>query len=74
MAFISKQLFKNFGHEKASVTFDQFRTIMYQVTPEISDLDISQLFRSSRLYGNGKINFDSFFLAANETDFLIDIN
>lgn len=29
------------------------------------------MFRSAWLYGNAKINFDSFFLAANETNFFV---
>lgn len=39
---------------------------MNQFDPTLTDLEISQLYRDSWTAGNGFVNFDSFFLVANE--------
>lgn len=44
---------------------------MEQIAPDISDLDLIRLYRDSWMVGNGKVNFDSFFLAANENNFFV---
>jgi hypothetical protein len=41
------------------------------VEPEIIDSDVSKLYRDALRMGNGKVNFDTFFLAANEITFFV---
>jgi len=73
-SYIIKRLFlEQASSNKFSLTFDQFRHVLYQLHPEISDLELVKLYRDAWMMGNGKVNFDTFFLAANETNFLVKV-
>lgn len=53
------------------ISFYSFKNIMRQYNPESSDLELATLFRNSWSAGNGAVNFDSFFLTANESFFFL---
>ena len=74
-AFIIKKLFEEepkLGTGlKAGVSFVSFRKIMEHFDPEIIDLDVAMLYREAWTAGIGTVNFDSFFLVANEKSFFL---
>jgi hypothetical protein len=74
-AFILKRLFeeepKMGTNLKAGISFLSFTKIMDQFDPEMTDLDRATYFRNSWTAGNGVVNFDSFYLVANESNFFI---
>eukprot|EP00347_Sterkiella_histriomuscorum_P014800 403359475 len=71
--FIIKRLFKEVGggQPNQSISFTQFKDVVAQIQPDINESDIAMLYRTSWMLGNGKVNFDTFFLAANETNFFV---
>jgi hypothetical protein len=44
---------------------------MEQFDPEVSDIDLAALYRDAWTAGIGVVNFDSFFLVANEKIFFL---
>ncbi|CDW86284.1 UNKNOWN [Stylonychia lemnae] len=56
---------------KAGISFLSFRKVMEQYDPEMLDLDIATMYRDAWTAGIGVVNFDSFFLTANEKSFFL---
>lgn len=71
--FIIKRLFKEVGGAtpNSTIPYQHFKDVVQQIQPDISQSDLAMLYRTSWMLGNGKVNFDTFFLAANETNFFV---
>jgi len=74
-AFILKRFFeeepKQGSNTKGSLSFYSFKKILEQFDPELTTIEIASLFREAWTAGNGVVNFDSFFLVANEKSFFL---
>ncbi|CDW87916.1 UNKNOWN [Stylonychia lemnae] len=73
--YIIKRLFKeqNGAQPNSSMNFYTFKNVLTQIQPDVSDSDTAMLYRTSWMLGNGKVNFDTFFLAANESNFFVKV-
>ena len=56
---------------KAGISFTSFRKVMEQFDPDIADIDVATLYRDAWTAGVGNVNFESFFLVANEGSFFL---
>eukprot|EP00347_Sterkiella_histriomuscorum_P015954 403355053 len=69
-AFILKRLFEEQPRlgtsSKAGISFYSFKKIMEQFDPDMLEIDIAKYYRDAWTAGIGVVNFDSFFLVANE--------
>ena len=59
------------SYSSGNFTFQQFKEVLEQLQPDISDSDVAKMFRDTWMLGNGKVNYDSFILAANEGNFFL---
>ena len=56
---------------KAGVSFVSFKKVLEQFDPDILEIDLATYFREAWTAGLGVVNFDSFFLVANERFFFL---
>lgn len=74
-AFILKKLFEEqprLGtNSKAGISFQSFKKVIEQFDPDALDIDIATMYRDAWTAGIGVVNFDSFFLVANERTFFL---
>ena len=57
---------------KPHVTFDIFKQFIETNYPFTSELEKARLYREAWYIGNGRVDYESFFIAANESNFFIE--
>jgi hypothetical protein len=74
-AFIIRKMFEEEPRltqsVKSGISFFSFKKILTQFDPDITDIEVATLYRDAWTSGNGSVNFDSFFLVANEKTFFL---
>ena len=69
-----EELFNSKMHrddDKETVSFENFKKILQFNWPQLTDLEVSELYRETWGVGQGAVNAESFFAVANETKFFI---
>ena len=56
---------------KSGISFENFRSVMETIDPEISSLDVASYYRQAWVAGSGAVSFESFFLIANDSIFFL---
>ena len=72
--YLLEELFNSKLHkedDKETVSFENFKKILQFNWPQLTDLEICELFRESWGVGQGSVNAEAFFTVANENKFFI---